>query len=155
MQKMLRTNWKVADPLFRGDSNSGVSIPTVNASDNIVRHILYLEGLGRETPYLSTSEAWEAARHFAGSDGIVWATLSASARKKGVRHWTKKELLGLLKGKGKGKAAWRSAAEVAQACRYVEQWSEHLLDFSLLEQKSAENSVGAVFSKTKDRKRKS
>ena len=127
---MPRSHWKVKEPLFRGDSAADVTVPTPGASKNLVRHILYLEGAGRESPYLSTSEDREAAAHFAGVNGTIWEVYVAKAQRMKVAHFSRKELLSLLKGRGKGRAEWRSAFEVAQARRYVEEWAEHLLDFS-------------------------
>ncbi|RKG75497.1 hypothetical protein D7W82_36660 [Corallococcus sp. CA049B] len=39
------------------------------------------------------------------------------------------DLLSMLRGVGKGDAKWKNALEVMTARKYVEQWSEHLLDF--------------------------
>jgi hypothetical protein len=123
-------SWKQKDPLYRGDAAAAVAVPVPGANPSIVRHILYLEGAGRETPYLSASESLETAERFAGNGGRVWSTTTAAARKRGVTHVGHTELLVLLNGKGKGKAKWSSAFEVQQARRYVEQHLEHLLDFS-------------------------
>lgn len=121
--------WKASkDSLFRGDTAAAVRLPTPRADDSIVRHVLYLEGPGRETPYLSTTESRDTARRFAGS-GAVWQTSVATAKANAVDHISNSELLSSLQGKGKGKAKWSDAYEVMQARRYVEQWSEHLLDF--------------------------
>lgn len=132
-------------PLLRGDSKSGVSVPSPSADDSIVRHILYLEGPGRETPYLSTSEEFEAAKVFA-QGGAIWATSVRKANDSGVRHISKSELLSCMKGNGKGKAKWNSAFEVMQARRYVEQWSEHLLDFRTIAEPAAV--VALIFERT-------
>lgn len=122
--------WKLSrDPLFRGDSSTGVQVPDPVADKSIVRHVLYLDGPGRLTPYVSTSESMSAAQHFAGRTGVVWSTTHSKACQQGVAHRPRKELLELLRGKGKGDAAWHSAFEVAQARRYVEEWDEHLFDF--------------------------
>jgi hypothetical protein len=125
------TQWKVSKhPLWRGDRRDGITPPTPTADASLVRHILYLEGPGRETPYLSNTEQREVAQRFAGRDGEVWQTLVREAQARGVKHLSRHELLSLLKGLGKGKARWHSAYEVLQARRYVEEWAEHLLDFS-------------------------
>ncbi|MFT3775150.1 MAG: hypothetical protein QM820_58125 [Minicystis sp.] len=98
-----------------------------------MRHILYLDGAGRETPYHSTSEEHDAAAHFAGqTGGRVYKTMVAAAQATGIRHISKIELLGLLQGTGHGDAKWPSAYEVMTARRYVEQWSEHLLNYKEL-----------------------
>ena len=47
------------DPLYRGDAADAVLIPVPDADASIVRHILYLDGYGRATPYLSTTERME------------------------------------------------------------------------------------------------
>jgi len=117
------------DPLFRGDDASGVSAPVPSSDPAIVRHILYLGGLGRETPYVSTTESEGVAEHFAGRDGRVFKTSVQKARAVGVKHISRAELLSLLKGEGRGVAKWDSAHEVLQARRYVEEWLEHLFDF--------------------------
>ena len=145
--------WKLQKPLFRGDSASSVSRPNPEAPKNIVRHIMYYEGAGRETPYLSTSEQEDLARHFAGRSGVVWQTTVTQARAHKVTHISKTELMALLDGKGKGRATWPSALIVAQARRYVEQWAEHLLDFSDLDGGSnLEQAVSAIFAPPKGRK---
>ncbi|MEP7120769.1 MAG: hypothetical protein ABJE95_07665 [Byssovorax sp.] len=98
-----------------------------------MRHILYLDGAGRETQYHSTSEERDAASHFAGqTGGRVYETMVATVQAAGVRHISKIELLGLLQGTGHGDANWPSAYEVMTARRYVEQWSEHLINYGEL-----------------------
>lgn len=130
-----KKKWKMSrDPLFRGDGKDSVSIPNPEADDSIVRHIMFFEGPGRETPYLSTSEEYELAENF--SNGSVWETSVKIAKKESVLHISRAELLSLMKGKGKGKAEWPNAFEVMQARRYVEQWGEHLLDFRKVENPS-------------------
>jgi hypothetical protein len=120
--------WKMGkDPLFRGDAKDSVCVPSPEADDSIVRHVMYFEGPGRETPYLSTSEEYELAENFAA--GNVWETYVKIAKQESVGHISRTELLSLMKGNGKGKAQWPNPFEVMQARRYVEQWGEHLLDF--------------------------
>ncbi|MFY2562455.1 hypothetical protein ACN469_32975 [Corallococcus terminator] len=104
-------------------------MPTPLSNDSIVRHVLYLDGAGRETPYLSTSESQSAASHFAGRDGKIWKTLVKHIKSKNVHHISMSDLLAMLRGSGKGAAKWPSALETMTARKYVEQWSEHLLDF--------------------------
>lgn len=87
-------------------------------------------GVGRSTPYHSISESEDAATHFAGKTGRVYRTTARRATENGVGHVSQIELLGLLRGKGKGRAKSHSALLVMQARRLVEQWGEHLLDFS-------------------------
>jgi hypothetical protein len=94
----------------------------------------------------------EAAEFFAGSDGSVWCTSVTKARSHRVTHISNKELMGLLKGKGKGRGEWRSAIEVAQARRYVEEWAEHLLDFSSVgNDLDAAEMAAAIFTRGKGR----
>lgn len=118
------------DPLWRGDSAAGLSRPAPRANASIVRHILYLDGAGRDTPYHSTSEVHDMAAHFAGkAGGRVYRTTVSTAQAAGVGHISRIELLGLLRDKGHGDAQWNSAYEVMTARRYVEEWSEHLLSY--------------------------
>jgi hypothetical protein len=126
---MTSRKWKQSkDPLYRGDHKDAVSIPTPEADPSVIRHVLYLEGPGRKTRYLSTSERREVAERFAQAGG-VWRTSVNIAKADSVTHISNSELLGLMKGNGKGKAKWPDAFEVMQARRYVEEHSEHLLDF--------------------------
>lgn len=143
---MANKKWKMRrNPLYRGDRKENVSIPTPNADHSIVRHILFLEGPGRDTPYLSTTEEYDVAMYFA-NGGHVWQTYAKKMKEEGVAHISKSELLQLMKGNGKGKAKWPSAFEVMQARRYVEQWGEHLLDFRELT--GVESIVEAIFEKS-------
>jgi hypothetical protein len=116
------------DPLYRGDHPGTVTVPTPNADGSLVRHVLYLESFGRPTPYLSTSQSREAAIHFAQPGGL-WRTAVPVANKAGVGHVGNDELLGLLRGRGKGDAAWNDPFEVMRARMLVELHGEHLLDF--------------------------
>ncbi len=123
--------WKAnRDPLFRGDARGGVSLPEPDADPSIVRHVLFLDGPGRSTPYLSTTESREVAERFAGRHGQVYTTRPPKWKKHGVGHLSRRELLQLLKGRGKGRASWPSAFEVLTARRRVEEHAEHLADFS-------------------------
>jgi hypothetical protein len=117
---MTTKKWKQSkDPLFRGDRKDGIGIPDPSADDSIVRHVLFLEGPGRRTPFLSTSEQYDLAEHFAQA-GAVWKVYVMNAKKKNVKHISNSELLGLMRGNGKGKAKWPEPYEVMQARRYVE-----------------------------------
>lgn len=125
--------WKQnRDPLYRGDAAT-VTRPTPASDPSIVRHILYLEGYGRETPYLSTTEDRSIAEQFAGRSGAVWRTDVPTCHAHDVHHISRRELLQCLTGSGKGDAKWSSPYEVMQARRYVEQHLEHLLDFRAVE----------------------
>lgn len=144
-QMTAKKKWKMSkDPLFRGDSKEKVCVPNPHADDSIVRHVMYFEGPGRETPYLSTSEEYELAENF--SNGAVWETLVKIAKAESVDHIGRTELLSLMKGNGKGKAKWPNPFEVMQARRYVEQWGEHLLDFREVENPA--EATKKIFSKS-------
>lgn len=147
---MVRVTWGVDDALLRGDNAESVGTPDPSGSTSIVRHVLYIDGAGRSTPYASTTEDLATARMFATQHGRVWHTLVERLENNGLRWISKQELLSLLVGKGKGDAAWPRASDVQQARAFVEQWAEHLVDFRSLEGKSEQDVqavVGAVFSK--------
>jgi hypothetical protein len=144
---MNRTAWTVRDPLFRGDEASGVAVPSPSSKRSIVEHILYLGGRGRETPFTSTTESPEVATWFSGEEGLVWETTARQASSEGARHLSRKDLLHSLRGFGKGKAKWSDAFEVAQAARYVEEWSEHLFDWSTLSQARIGDAIRKTFRK--------
>lgn len=130
-EAVIKSSWKLSrDPLFRGDHAQVVSLPCPRASRSIVRHILYLEGYGRETPYLSASEERSVANRFAGSAGRTYMAQPRQWAALGVVHRPRKELLQLLRGKGKGDAEWPDAFEVMRARQYVEEAQEHLADFT-------------------------
>jgi hypothetical protein len=137
--------------LWRGDAADQVATPCPKADPNVVRHILYLEGFGRETPYLSVTEVEEQAAHFAGRSGSVWETAPERAHAQGVAVLTRKELLAWLKGTGHGRAAWPRPYEVAQARALVERWGEHLYDYcDAPEDKPALDELnGRLFSRTR------
>ena len=145
------TNWtQKKSKLLRGDKCGGVTPPNPQADASIVRHILFLEGKGRETPYASTTEDEEIAKRFAGHDGCVYETKVDTIQKNDAKHISRRELLQLLKGKGKGRANWPSAYEVMRARSLVEEWSEHLVDFTgqkELGQPEVDELVGKIFSK--------
>lgn len=133
------------DPLYRGDHALSVCEPTPAADASLVRHVLYLEGPGRETPYLSATESREVAGRFAQARG-VWETTVPIAASAGVGHISNAELLKLLKGTGQGLAKWSSAYEVLNARRYVEEHGEHLLDFRGVTQPAT--TAKAIFKKS-------
>lgn len=56
-------------------------------------------------------------------------TTVAVSEAHGVGHISNSELHQLLGGNGKGMAKWPSAYEVMKARQYVEEHSEHLLNF--------------------------
>ncbi|MBI5610578.1 MAG: hypothetical protein HY902_17010 [Deltaproteobacteria bacterium] len=123
--------WKKSkDPLFRGDDRARVRRPHPGADPRVVRHILQLDGLGTESPYLSTTESVDAAEHFANPKCRVWETKAPTAESEGVGHMAKKELLQALRPKGTARYAWPSPHEILVARTRVEKWSEHLLDFA-------------------------
>lgn len=142
---MAAKKWKQSrDSLFRGDHAETINVPSPTADASVVRHVMFLEGPGRETPYLSTTERREIADRFAKA-GAVWETTVAVAKASGVNHISNSELLGLMKGNGKGSAKWPSAFEVMQARRYAEEHSEHLLDFRSVPK--PQNVVPEIFKK--------
>lgn len=145
---MAKDPWKLKrDPLYRGDRRGGVALPVPQADRSLVRHILYLEGHGRETPYLSSSESRSTAARFAGSEGSVYIGRPETWATVGVKQRSRKELLQLLRGKGKGDAQWHSAFEVMRAHQFVEEAEEHLADFSSLETGAdLEHATKVVFS---------
>ena len=79
--------------------------------------------------------------------GSIWKTTAPLADENDVGHIDNKQLMTLLKGKGKGKAKWPNAYEVLQAKRYAEQHFEHLFDFSGVGAKSVAGVVVKIFSK--------
>ena len=128
---MAASSWKQkSGTLYRGDVKDGVALPVPDAEKSLVRHILYLEGYGRTTPYLSTSESKDTASHFAGTTGHVYEGTPRTWPSQNVAHRSRRELLQLLRGKGHGDAKWNSAFEVLRAYQYVEEHLEHLADFS-------------------------
>lgn len=140
--------WKISkDFLYRGENSNGLTTPTPRANKSIVRHILYLEGQGRETPYLSSTEHADTAKRFAGRHGSVFQAAPREWGSSSVKHRSKKELLDLLKGKGKGDAEWHSALEVLRASQYVEEHAEHLADFSDIQPEDAQKVVHTIFTK--------
>ena len=144
---MAQAPWKLKrDPLLRGDQRGGVALPSPDADRSLVRHILFLEGYGRLTPYLSASESRATATRFAGSTGTVYIGHPETWTNVGVKHRSRKELLQLLKGKGKGDAEWHSAFDVMRAHQYVEEWQEHLADFSAVDTADLEAVAATVFS---------
>jgi hypothetical protein len=112
----------------------------------MVRHILYLGGAGRPTPYHSTSESREVAERFAEPKGRVFWTKAERIKAYKAMHVSRVELLGLLQGTGKGDARWHSAFEVMQARKYVEEWSEHLVGYAgFSDSASAARAGAAIF----------
>ena len=136
--------WKVRDPLLRGDAVDEVALPNPTATASLVDHILYLGGRGRQTRYLSLTEALPTAEHFAG-DGAVWETTVSRLAASGAAHRSRKELLGLLKPPGKGPATKHTAYELMLAKGYVERWSEHLADFGPVPLDQLPSAVKAAF----------
>lgn len=138
--------WKISKhSLFRGDCKEGVRPPAHGSIKSLVRHILFLDGPGRLTPYLSFSESDEIADNFAGKTGKTYEALPKNWQNHGVKHRPRTELQDLLKGTGKGDATWVDSFEVAQARRYVEEHLEHLADFSNLpDQKNVDSATGNI-----------
>jgi len=94
----------------------------------LIRHILYIGGYGRESPYLSTSSEESSAARFA-SGGRVWKTSGELAERLGAKHLSQSDLQAILKSSTKGRARWNNAWQRLQARKYVELYAEHLIDF--------------------------
>ncbi len=124
---MQRTH-KKTDPLFRGDGTNAVSVPNPAADPSLIRHVLYLGGYGRESPYLSTSSDELLAGRFA-AGGRLWRTSPELAEHLGAKHLSQTELLATLKSSTTGRASWANARQRLLARKYVEQHAEHLIDF--------------------------
>jgi hypothetical protein len=135
--------------LLRGDQPDAVSVPDPNASNLLIRHILYVDGYGRQTPYLSTSELREIAELW----GVVWETPSSLASSHGATHIRKDELLSIIRVSRRGRAGWPRRLERLQAMRYVEDNHEHLLDYTAFRDRPAAELTDAV-KKTFSRSRK-
>lgn len=127
---MAAARWKNGDALYRGDQTGGVCTPNPAADKSIVRHILYLEGKGRETPYLSTTEEREIADTFAEPSGHVYSSSVSIWPEADVTHFSRDMLMQMLRGTGKGRASYKKASLVMTARNYVERHKEHLADFS-------------------------
>ncbi|MEA3644097.1 MAG: hypothetical protein VBE63_29865, partial [Lamprobacter sp.] len=94
--------------------------------------------------YLSASEDRNMASHFAASEGAIYIAYPKQWSTLGVAHRSRKELLQLLRGHGKGDAEWPSAYEVMRARQYVEEWQEHLADFAAAGDATAQSLRGLV-----------
>jgi hypothetical protein len=127
-RKAMQRTLKKTDPLFRGDGSDAVVVPNPTADPSLVRHILYLGGYGRETPYLSTSADEGLAARFA-EGGRVWKTSGALAEQLGAKHLSQSELQTTLKSSTRGRASWTNARQRLLARKYVEQHAEHLIGF--------------------------
>ena len=119
---------KKVDPLFRGDGADAVWVPNPVADPSLIRHILYIGGYGRESPYLSTSSEESSAGRFA-AGGRVWKTTGELAERLGAKHLSQSDLETILKSSTKGRARWDNAWQRLQARKYVELHAEHLIDF--------------------------
>lgn len=95
----------------------------------MIRHILYLGGYGRESPYLSTSGDESLAGRFASGGGRVWKTSGELAERLGAKYLSQSELQTILKSSTKGRASWSNARQRLLARKYVELHAEHLIDF--------------------------
>lgn len=135
---------KKADPLFRGDGSDAVSVPNPAADPSLIRHILYIGGYGRESPYLSTSSEESSAARFA-AGGRIWKTSGEFAERLGAKHVSQSDLQTILKSSTKGRAHWNNAWQRLQASKYVELHAEHLIDF--IPFKKAGTSVKSVVHK--------
>lgn len=131
--------------LFRGDHVRGVAIPEPAADASIVRHILYLDGAGRPTPYTSTTHDRAIARTFSRPRGRIWETSVQQAQIHGAAHLPLDELLQNLRGKGHGARFAGRPSEVAQARVYAERHCEHLLDWRAVHPTEIADHVRALF----------
>lgn len=127
---MAAARWKQCDDLYRGDQTDGVCVPDPAADKSIVRHILYLEGKGRKTPYLSATEDRKTAETFAEPSGQVYLSNVSGWPDSDVAHISRDMLMQLLRGTGRGRASSKKASLVMTARNYVERHKEHLADFS-------------------------
>jgi hypothetical protein len=85
--------WKASrDRLYRGAARDAPGDPTPSADTSIVRHILYLGGAGRESPYLSFSEDEVVAERFAGKDGRVYHSSAPVLVQQEVGHISRRDL---------------------------------------------------------------
>lgn len=127
---MAARRWKSNDDLYRGDQAGGVCVPNPSADKSIIRHILYLEGKGRETPYLSATEDRKTAETFAAPSGQVYSSQVSAWPGFKIGHFSRDMLMQMLRGTGKGRASSGKASLVLTARNYVERHKEHLADFS-------------------------
>ncbi len=137
--------WRKIDGLCRGDAKTGVAVPDPRASLRVVAHILYLGGPGRATQFTSVSEREDVAENFAGRHGKVWRTTLPSARSNHADPIPRLQLMRDLTGRGKGVCAWDDPWEVSQARVYVEQWSEHLLDWNRVAPEDIKGAIQRAF----------
>jgi hypothetical protein len=131
----VRTYRKSGD-LFRGDASEAVSVPNPAADPSLVRHILYLGGYGRESPYLSTSSEETSAAKFARGGGRIWKTSGQRAERLGAKHLSQDALLAILKSSTTGRASRRNTRQRLEARKLVELHAEHLIDFIPLKKTS-------------------
>ena len=128
------------DRLFRGDDAS-VRIPLPKADRSLIRHVLHVGSDGRDTPYLSTSDARDRAAEF-GSE--LWETTASIAIAHGAAHLRHDELIRIIKTSSTGRAHWHNSFERRQAWKFVELHREHLLDYVGFAARSKQDLVTAI-----------
>ena len=111
--------------------------PEPKADTNLVRHVLYLGGLGRATLYLSLTTDREEAAIF----GTLWETDATDLLASGAKHLPIDALLAALQN-NKGRARWRSTKDRQRAFKYAEQHREELADYGPFP--DASRALGAV-----------
>jgi len=118
-------------PRYRGNDDEVAGRPAPKADSNLVRHVLYLGGRGRATPYLSIT----ADRDEAATFGALWKTSSAALRSSGAKHLPNDALIAALTS-NKGRARWPSTKDRLRAAKYAEEHGEELADFSAFDDES-------------------
>ena len=116
-------------------------MPTPSADPSLIRHVLHVGSDGRETPYLSTSDARDLAAEFGTQ---LWETTASLAIARGATHLRHEELMQIIKTSSTGRASWRSAFERRQAWKFVEQHREHLLDYAGFTTRPPQDLVAAI-----------
>jgi hypothetical protein len=116
------------DHLYRGNDDEVAGRPDPAADRNLVRHVLYLGGRGRATPYLSITADRDEAAFF----GLVWQTSSAALASSGTKHLQNDALIAALK-RNKGRSRWPSTKDRLRAAKYAEEHGEELADFVAFE----------------------
>lgn len=130
-----------ADRLYRGNDDEVAGRPDPRANDNLVRHVLYLGGRGRASPYLSAT----ADRNEAAEFGPTWETTSAAVQASGARHLPNDALIAALK-RNRGRARWPSTRDRQRALKYAEQHGEQLVDYGAFpDAPSALSAVATAF----------
>jgi hypothetical protein len=127
--------------VYRGNSDDVAGRPEPSADSNLVRHVLYLGGPGRSSPYLSLTADRATAVDF----GTLWESSVAALNSAGARHLPTEALITALK-RNQGRSKWPSARDRQRALKYVEQHGEELADYrSFSDARSALAAVNVAF----------